>query len=136
MLSGNLKREEGRSERPGIGKNKVDIRNDALWSRAETFDEDTTLAKGLLVNCFAVGQALKEGLLETRTMGTRGAEFDLFDDGDLTVEPFQVAMDGGEVQEGEEEEKKKSKGEAGVTKDGARGRSHGRQASERVRESW
>lgn len=41
-----------------------------------------------------------------------------------------MAMDGGEVQEGEEEEKKKSKGEAGVTKDGARGRSHGRQGSE------
>ena len=78
--------EEGRGERRRIGKNKVDTRNDALWSRTETLYEDTTLAKGLLVNCFAVGQALEEGLLETGTMGTRGSEFDLFDDGDLTVE--------------------------------------------------
>jgi hypothetical protein len=49
-------------------------------------DEDATLAEGLLVNCLAVGQALAEGLLDTRAMGARGAELDLFDDGDLTVE--------------------------------------------------
>jgi len=46
-----------------------DIRGDALWSGAEMLDEDATLAKGFLVNCLAVGQALAEGLLDTGTMG-------------------------------------------------------------------
>jgi hypothetical protein len=50
-------------------------------------DEDTTLAEGLLVNCLAVGQALAEGLLDTRTMGARGAELDFFDDANVIFEP-------------------------------------------------
>lgn len=32
-----------------------DIQEHALWSRAETLDEDASLAEGLLVNCLAVG---------------------------------------------------------------------------------
>jgi hypothetical protein len=63
-----------------------DIRGDALWSGAETLDKDATLTEGLLVDRLAVGQALAEGLLDTGAMSARGAELDLFDDGDLTVE--------------------------------------------------
>lgn len=63
-----------------------DIHGDAFRSGAEMLDEDATLAECFLVDCLAVGQALAEGLLDTRTMGARGAKLDLFDDGDLIVE--------------------------------------------------
>jgi hypothetical protein len=70
----------------GRTKGRRDIRGNALGSRAEMLDEDATLAEGLLVNYLAVGQTLAEGLLDTGAMGARGAELDLFDDGDLLVE--------------------------------------------------
>ena len=58
-------------------------RCNAIWRGAKTLDEDATLAKGLLVNCLAVGQALAVGILDTRTMGRK---LDLFDDGELIFE--------------------------------------------------
>ena len=49
-------------------------------------DEDVTLVKGPLVDCLVVSQALTEGPLHTGTMGMRGAELNLFENGDLIFE--------------------------------------------------
>jgi len=49
-------------------------------------DEDVTLVKGPLVDCLVVSQALTEGPLHTGTMGVRGAELNLFENGDLIFE--------------------------------------------------
>jgi len=49
-------------------------------------DEDAMLVEGPQVDCLAVSQVLTEGPLHPRTIGVRGAELNLFENGDLIFE--------------------------------------------------